>query len=304
MTAPHRLFDRALLRARRRRAMAMGAETFLLDRVAQDLADRLLTVSRRFQLALDLATPGESLRRALSGSGQVQSIIACEPFADLRVSTAGLRIVADEEALPFATETFDLVASALALQWVNDLPGTLAQIRRTLKPDGLLLAALPGGDTLNELRQCLAIAEDEIEGGASPRVAPFVEVRALGSLLQRAGFALPVTDVDRLTVRYAGLADLFRDLRRMGATNALNERRRTPLKRATLARAEALYAERFADSDGRLRATFDMLWISGWAPHGSQQKPLRPGSAKMRLADALGTHERSAGEKAGPRRVS
>jgi len=304
MTAPSRLFDRALLRTRRRRAMAMGAETFLLDRVAQDLVDRLQTVTRRFPLALDLATPGETLRRALAGSGQVQTIVACEALADLRPSTGGPRVVADEEALPFARETFDLVASALALQWVNDLPGTLAQIRRMLKPDGLLLAALPGGDTLNELRQCLAIAEDEIEGGASPRVAPFVEVRALGSLLQRAGFALPVTDIDRLTVRYQGLADLFRDLRRMGATNALVERSRMPLKRATLARAAALYAERFADPDGRLRATFELLWISGWAPHASQQKPLRPGSAKMRLADALGTRERSAGDKANPRRRS
>ncbi|MDO8533228.1 MAG: methyltransferase domain-containing protein [Xanthobacteraceae bacterium] len=301
MTAPPRLFDRALLRARRLRAVARGAETFLLDRIAQDLTERLQTVTRRFALALDLGTPGESLRRALAGRGQIETLIACEPFADLRDAAAGPRVAADEEALPFANETFDLVVSALSLQWVNDLPGTLAQICRALKPDGLLLAALPGGDTLTELRQCLALAEDEIEGGASPRVAPFVEVRALGSLLQRAGFALPVTDVDRLTVRYASMIDLLRDLRRMGATNALIERRRTPLLRATLARAAALYAERFADPDGRLRATFDVLWISGWAPHASQQKPLKPGSAKMRLADALGTRERSAGEKAGPR---
>ncbi len=302
MTAPPRLFDRALLRARRLRAVARGAETFLLDRIAQDLAGRLQTVTRRFALALDLGTPGESLRRALAGRGQIETLIACEPFADLRDAAAGPRVAADEEALPFANETFDLVVSALSLQWVNDLPGTLTQICRALKPDGLLLAALAGGDTLTELRQCLALAEDEIEGGVSPRVAPFVEVRALGSLLQRAGFALPVTDVDRLTVRYASMFDLFRDLRRMGATNALIERRRTPLRRATLARAAALYAERFADPEGRLRATFDVLWISGWAPHASQQKPLKPGSAKMRLADALGARERSAGEKAGPRK--
>jgi SAM-dependent methyltransferase len=302
MTAPPRLFDRALLRTRRLRAVASGVETFLLDRIAQDLAGRLQTVTRRFALALDLGTPGESLRRTLAGHGQIGTLIACEPFADLREAAAGPRVAADEEALPFADATLDLVVSALSLQWVNDLPGTLTQICRALKPDGLLLAALAGGDTLTELRQCLALAEDETEGGASPRVAPFVEVRALGSLLQRAGFALPVTDVDRLTVRYASMFDLFRDLRRMGATNALIERRRTPLRRATLARAAALYAERFADSDGRLRATFDVLWISGWAPHASQQKPLKPGSAKMRLADALGTRERSAGEKAGPRK--
>jgi hypothetical protein len=188
------------------------------------------------------------------------------------------------------------------LHWVNDLPGTLAQIRRTLKPDGLLLAVLAGGETLTELRQCLAAAESDLEGGASPRVAPFVDVRALGSLLQRAGFALPVTDVDRLTVRYSSLANLFRDLRRMGATNALIERRRKPLRRSTLARAAELYAERFADHDGRLRVTFDLLSVSGWAPHDKQQQPLRPGSAKSRLADALGAREIPAGEKADPRR--
>jgi hypothetical protein len=161
-----------------------------------------------------------------------------------------------------------------------------------------------GGDTLIELRQCLGEAETEIAGGMSPRVAPFVEVRALGSLLQRAGFAIPVTDMDRITVRYARLDDLFADLRRMGATNVLIERRRLPLRREILARAAELYRNRYTDTDGRLRATFDVLWMSGWAPHESQQQPLRPGSARARLADALGTSERPAGDKARPDRRS
>ncbi len=189
-------------------------------------------------------------------------------------------IVADEEALPFGDGTLDLVVSALALQFVNDLPGTLVQVRRALKPDGLFLAALIGGETLTELRQSFAAAESEVEGGASPHVAPFVDLRDLGALLQRAGFALPVTDVDRLTVRYDSVFGLMRDLRRMGATNALHARRRTPLKRATLMRMAEIYAERFSDNDGRVRATFEIIWLSGWAPHPGQQQPLKPGTAQ------------------------
>ena len=208
-------------------------------------------------------------------------------------------VVADEETLPFGDGAIDLVVSALALQFVNDLPGVLLQIRRALKPDGLLLAALFGGDTLTELRQSFAAAESEVEGGASPHVAPFVELRELGGLLQRAGFALPVTDVERVTVRYASALDLMQDLRRMGATNSLTSRRRTPLRRTTLMRMAEIYAQRFADADGRIRATFDIVWLSGWAPHPDQQQPLKPGSAKARLADALGAREISAGEKAG-----
>ncbi len=300
MNIPPRLFDRALLLARRRRALHGGAETFLLERAAEDLAERLAAVNRRFELAVDLGTPGDALAEALSASGRIGALVTCEPLADLRPA-GRLRVVADEEALPFGDGKLDLVVSALALQWVNDLPGTLVQIRRALKADGLLLAALVGGETLVELRECLAAAEAETAGGASPRIAPFAEVRALGALLQRAGFALPVADADRHVVRYATMLDLMRDLRRMGATNALVERSRTPLKRATLARAAALYAERFADRDGRIRATFEVISLSGWAPHQSQQQPLRPGSARTRLADALGVNERSAGEKAGPR---
>jgi SAM-dependent methyltransferase len=203
----------------------------------------------------------------------------------------------DEEVLPLAEGSLDLAVSALALQFANDLPGLLFQIRRALRPDGLFLAALLGGDTLTELRDAFAAAESEVEGGVSPRVAPFADLRDAGALLQRAGFALPVADVDRVTVRYDTVFDLMLDLRRMGATNALIERRRTPLRRATLFRMAEVYAERFADADKRLRATFEIVWVSGWAPHESQQKPLRPGSAKTRLADALGTKEIPSGEK-------
>jgi SAM-dependent methyltransferase len=290
------IFDRALLRRRVRRAVALGPATFLLDRVADDLAERLATVLRRFELAVDLGTPGDAVRTALARLESVGKIVAADVMPD--AARGEIFIATDEEALPFGDATLDLVVSALALQFVNDLPGVLVQVRRALKPDGLLLAALLGGETLTELRQSFAEAESEIEGGVSPRVAPFADLRDLGALLQRAGFALPVTDVDRVTVRYDSVFGLMHDLRRMGATNALLARRRTPLKRATLQRMAEIYAERFADEDGRLRATFEIVWLSGWAPHPDQQQPLKPGSAKARLADALGTREISTGEKA------
>ena len=284
MSAPSAIFDTALLEARRQRALRQGAETFLLDRVAADLAERLSAVLRSFERAADIATPGDALRRALVASGKVAADEAV-PFRD--------------EVVSAPAGTLDLAVSALALQFVNDLPGALIQIRRTLKPDGLFLAALLGGDTLTELRQSFAAAESEIEGGISPRVAPFADIRDVGALLQRAGFALPVVDSDRVTVRYDSVFALMHDLRRMGATNALTERRRRPLRRATLFKMAEIYRERFADADGRLRATFEVIWLSGWAPHESQQQPLKPGSARSRLADALGATEVSAGEKAG-----
>ncbi len=281
------IFDRKLIRARQQRAARLEPSGFLLDRVAEDFADRLAVVLRRFDVALDLGTPGDAIRLALAASGKVGTIVAADS------------VIVDEEALPFGNGTLDLVASGLALHSVNDLPGTLVQIRRALKPDGLFQAALFGGDTLTELREAFAVAETEIEGGISPRVAPFADIRDMGALLQRAGFALPVTDVDGVTVRYGSPVGLLHDLRRMGATNALVARRRTPLRRRTLARMLEVYAERFADADGRVRATFEIVWLSGWAPHESQQQPLAPGSARTRLADALGTAERSAGEKPG-----
>ena len=267
------LFDRRLLRARQSRAFKQGPVTFLLDRVAEEMAERLAAVKRDFAEAADIWTPGDALRK---------------PLADRLKSFTHLDVLGDpQEVLPFQQETLDLVVSALALQFVNDLPGVLAQIRRALKPDGLLLAAMIGGDTLNELRQCFAAAEAELEGGVSPRVAPFADLRDLGSLLQRAGLALPVTDVDRVVVRYDSAFALMADIRRMGASNILVERRRTPTRRATMLRMAQLYAKRFADADGRIRATFDVVWLSGWAPHESQQRPLKPGSATASLAEAV-----------------
>jgi SAM-dependent methyltransferase len=289
------IFNRALIRARRRRAAASGPVTFLLDRVAEEFADRLAAVMRRFDLAADIGTPTGAVQAALKRLGSIGTIIGSGAELDREQKS----VAADEEALPFRDVSLDLVVSGLALQFVNDLPGVLVQIRRALKPDGLFLAALLGGETLTELRQSFAAAESEVENGASPRVAPFADLRELGALLQRAGFALPVTDVDRVTVRYDTVFGLMHDLRRMGATNALLSRRRTPLRRATLLRMAEIYAERFADADGRLRATFEIVWLSGWAPHPDQRKPLQPGSAKTRLADALGTREIPAGEKPG-----
>jgi len=278
------VFDRALLRRRQARARVLGAETFLIERVASDLADRLGAVLRGFPLAVDLGTPTGAVRSALAGVTSIGRLfrVAVSPNAD---------VIADEEALPFLDGSLDLLVSALALQFVNDLPGALVQIRRALKPDGLFLAALLGGETLTELRQSFAAAESEVQGGVSPRVAPFADVRETGALLQRAGFALPVTDVERLTVRYSSPFILMRELRRMGATNVLIERRRKPLRRATLKRMMDIYAQQFSDPDGKVRATFEIIWLSGWAPHENQQKPLRPGSAQARLADALGTKE-------------
>jgi SAM-dependent methyltransferase len=288
------IIDRELLRARARRARALGLSTFLLGRVAEDLTDRLASVLRHFACALDLGTPTDAVRRVLVASGKAGTIIGADALAR---DGGDLAVAADEEALPFADGSLDLVVSALALHFVNDLPGTLIQVRRALRPDGLFVAAMLGGDTLTELRRAFAAAEAEIDGGISPRVLPFADVRELGALLQRAGFALPVTDVDRVTVRYASPLALMHDLRRMGATNPLIERRRAPLRRATLARLLEIYAARFADPDGRIRATFEIVHLSGWAPHESQQKPLAPGSARTRLADALGTKEQPTGEK-------
>jgi SAM-dependent methyltransferase len=294
---PH-VFDRRLLRARRRRALAQGPSTFLLDRVADDMSERLAAVLRAFGCAVDLGTSTDAVARALAHSSKVEHIVRAATEIGEGFSARPhdmLAVVADEEALPFRDASLDLVVSALALQFVNDLPGTLIQIRRALKPDGLFLAALVGGESLAELRLAFAAAEAEIEDGVSPRVAPFADVREMGTLLQRAGFALPVTDVDRLIVRYASPLALMHDLRRMGAANALSERRRRPLKRATLRRMLEVYGERFTDADGRIRATFEIVWLSGWAPHDSQQKPLQPGSARQRLADALGVKEQRIG---------
>jgi len=271
--SPPVLFDRALLRVRQGRAAKMGVAPFLLERVAEDMAERLQAVLRTFQHGVDVGTPGDQVRGALAA--QVAELSPADLPAD------------ESEALGLAPESLDLAVSGLAFQFVDDLPGVLAQIRRALKPDGFLLAATVGGETLTELRQAFAAAESELEGGISPRVAPFADVRDAGALLQRAGFALPVTDVDRVVVRYRDVFALMHDLRRMGAANIMTERRRTPLRRATLLRMAQIYHERFADPDDRIRATFDIVWLSGWAPHESQQKPLKPGLAKASLEDAV-----------------
>jgi len=292
MTTPPILFDQTLRARRRSRALTRPVEgaDFLYRAAAEDLTDRLATVQRRFALAAEI----DSRFPVLAATGQVDGVIRMDRLAD-----SAPDLVGDAEQLPFAPGTFDLAVAVLSLHWANDLPGTLAQIRRALRPDGLFLAAILGGETLTELRQSFAVAESEISGGAAPRVAPFAEIRAAGALLQRAGFALPVIDQDRRTVRYDSAFALMRDLRATGDTSVLIERDRRPLRRSVLMRMAEVYAERFADADGRIRATFDIISLSGWVPHESQQKPLRPGGAKTRLADALGTVERSAGEKPG-----
>lgn len=284
------LFDRALVAARRRRAIeepVSGAD-FLLTRVIEDMADRLQAVNRRFGTAVALGGATAHLAGMLQASGKIDTVIRAD---SLLATDRRADLITHEDALPFAPGSLDLIASALTLQTVDDLPGTLIQIRRALKPDGLFLAAIPGGDTLMELRDSLAAAEVELKGGLSPRVIPFMDVRDLGGLLQRAGLALPVTDSDRVVVRYQSMFNLMRDLRAFGATNPLVARSRAPDTRRFFVRAAEIYAERFSDADGRIRATFQILSASAWSPSDTQQKPARPGSAKMRLADALNTTE-------------
>jgi SAM-dependent methyltransferase len=280
------IFDRALLAQRLRRARTSGPATFLLDRVTEDLLDRLAATMRPFPRVADLATPEPALAAALAATDVSRSVTRLAMLEDAGSPVCNT-VVGDLENLPFVPESFELAVSALALQWVNDLPGALIQIRRMLAPDGLFLGCMIGGQSLQELRSAFAEAEADIRGGVSPRVAPFADLRDLGALLQRTGFALPVTDSDTVTVRYDSMFGLMADLRAMGATNILTQRSRQFLRRDVLMRAAEIYAHRFADADGRLRATFEILWQSGWAPHESQQKPLKPGSAQVRLSDVL-----------------
>ncbi|MEE2566245.1 methyltransferase domain-containing protein [Hyphobacterium marinum] len=299
---PPRLFDRALLRRRRDRAAASLPDCgFLVERAAEDLLDRLLPVVRDFPLALALGGGG-SIGRALAYQTDAAAKIGTLIETDLsprHAAGGGMTLAMDEEAFAVADESLDLVVSPLALHWTNDLPGTLIQINRALKPDGFFAAALIGGASLTELRQSLMAAEAELFDGVNARVSPFADAQDLSALLQRAGFALPVADVDRMTVRYDTMFDLMRDLRGMGETSALVSRPRKPATKALFLRAAEIYAERFSDADGRIRATFEIIHAAGWAPHPGQPKPKRPGSATVRLADALGVREQSAGEKAG-----
>lgn len=294
------VFDRASVRRHRDRAAA-GLERFdfLHCEIADRLADRLLDVARPFPRALELGARGGRFAALRGNRGGIEQLVQCDLSPAMLRTAGGARVACDEEWLPFAPASFDLVLSCLSLHWVNDLPGALVQIRRSLKPDGLFLAALLGGETLTELRQALLIAEAELTGGASPRVSPFAGLPDAGALMQRAGFALPVVDGDRLTLTYADPFALMHELRGLGESNAVKERQRGATRRAVIARAAALYHERFADTDGRIPATFDVVYLTGWAPHESQQQPLKPGSAQSRLADALDTLERPAGDKAG-----
>jgi SAM-dependent methyltransferase len=301
MSTPPLIFDPSALNLQRNRAApAAEAHDFLLTRIADDFADRLVAINRAFPLAADIGSHHGVLARRLAGVAGIGTIVSVDSAAQLLAKAPHPRVLADIEALPFADGALDLAVSALALQFVNDLPGTLLQIRRALRPDGLFLGALLGGETLIELRRAFLQAEAEREGGASPRVAPFADVRELGALLQRAGFALPVADADTVTVTYADPLALVRELKAMGASNALAERRRAPMRRATFLRALELYGEQFSLPNGRVKATFEIVTLTGWVPHESQQKPLRPGSAAVRLADALGTVEQSAGETVRP----
>ncbi len=294
------IFDRALLVRRRDRAAEHATEhDFLLHRVADDLSERLAVVRRKFETAVVLGAHHGVVGRCLRTIPAIGTVIETESAPRLLAACSGPRVLADEEMLPFRDGSLDLLVAPLTLQHVNDVPGMLAQIRRALKPDGLFLGAMLGGLTLHELRASLLAAEAEMEGGASPRVAPFVDVRDAGQLLQRAKFALPVADSDVVDVTYATPLDLMRELRGMGATNVLVARRRTPLRRATLMRAMEIYRERFGTPGGRIAATFEIVTMTGWVPHESQQKPLAPGSARSRLADALRVPERPAGDKAG-----
>jgi SAM-dependent methyltransferase len=294
LTAPQ-LFDRKLLLQRRGRAARSGkAPDFLIRRAGEDMAERLTGIQRDFSRVLVLGAHAGELAPMLAPQvGSAELFVAQEADAGLLAHSERCwqAVIADEEAQPFRDGAFDLIASALSLHLVNDLPGALIQIRRALKPDGLFLASVLGGATLTELRQAFAEAEAELEGGISPRVAPMADIRDFGGLLQRAGFALPVADTDPVTVTYETPFALMRDLRAMGAANMLMARRKTLLRRSTLLRAVDIYAERFPARDGRVRATFEIIHLSGWSPHESQQKPLRPGSAQARLADALGVPE-------------
>jgi SAM-dependent methyltransferase len=303
MAGPPLIFDRRLHARRLDRAGAgFVAADFLKRRVAGDIVERLEAINRRFPLAVDLGARDGTFNRALAASEaaeKIDTLVQTDLSAAMLSRTGGLRLVADEERLPFAPESLDLVVSSLALHWVNDLVGTLIQVRRALRPDGLFVGAFLGGATLTELRACLVEAEIRLRGGAGPRVSPFLDIGDAPGLLQRAGFALPVADTDLVSVTYDHPLKLLADLRAMGETSVLVERPRQPLTRGLLELAVGLYAERHARSDGRVTASFEILTLTGWAPHPDQQKPLRPGSAKTRLADALHTRERPAGERAG-----
>ena len=293
------LFDRGLLRRRRARfADEIAEREVLIAHVAREIAERVDIMLRPFPRALDLGAYRGLLGRNIAALKSVGEVFYAESVYEYAARCPRPAVVCDEDLLPFGNGVFNLVVSGLALHRVNDLPGSLIQIRRTLAPDGLFMAAALGSNALIELRECLLEAEEEIEKGASPRISPFGDVRAYGALLQRAGFALPVADAEDLTVVYPSPRELMREIRALGGGNVLMARSKKPLSRRTLARAEELYRIRYGTPDGKVTATFQFVFMSGWGPDPSQQKPLAPGSARARLADALNTEERSAGDKA------
>src|SRR3954453_9184425 len=296
------VFDRETVRRHRDRAAAgFPAYDFLFTEIAERLGDRLDDVVRDFPVALDLGCHTGQVGRMLGGRKGIETLVECDLSpAMVRSAGGGLRVAGDEELLPFADSTFDLAISNLSLHWVNDLPGALLQLRRALKPDGMFMCAMLGGETLFELRRCLMEAELELTGGVSARISPFAEVRDAGGLLQRAGFTLPVVDCDTITVTYESAFKLMADLRGMGETNAGLNRRKSPTPRALMIDAARRYAELYSEPDGRVTATFQILYLAGWAPHESQQKPMKPGTAQVRLADALKVGERSVGDNAEP----
>ncbi len=288
------MFDRARVAQNRDRASSRFREyAFLKGRESTQLLERLADTSREFERALDFGAHDGQACEALQKSGKVSEIIALEaaPRMLAELEARGFEAIgSDDEIVPFEPDSFDLVTSVLALHWINDLPGMLTQIRQVLKPDGLFLACLFGGGTLSELRAAIIEAESEVIGGISPRLSPLPGLQDMAGLLQRAGFALPVADVDRVTVRYSHPMKLLEDLKGMGEQAAFAKREgqeRRPLSRRILARMCEIYADRFSDPDGKVRATFEIIWLSGWAPHASQPKPLRPGSGKHSLADAV-----------------
>jgi len=285
---PPRIFDRRTVRRHRDRAAAgLTAYDFLLREVADRLADCLLDIKRAFPLALDLGCHGGQLAGVLAGRGGIERLVQCDLSPAMVGRVSPPRLVADEEALPFAAAQFDLIISALSLHWVNDLPGTLSQIRRCLKPDGLFLAAILGGGTLDELRQAMLAAELAVMGGASPRVSPFMDAHDAGALMQRAGFALPVVDTDRIVLSYTDPFAMMAELRGLGEGNAVVERTGHFTPRAMIETAADNYFRDHGDDNGRIPATFQIITLTGWAPHESQPKPLSRGSGQTPLSDAF-----------------
>jgi SAM-dependent methyltransferase len=283
------VFDRTAVRRQRDRAApGLEAYDFLLREVADRLGDCLLDIKRTFPLALDIGCHSGQLSSVLAGRGGIEQMVQCDLSPAMVTNASGLRLAVDEEAIPFADGTFDLIISNLSMHWVNDLPGAFSQIRRALKPDGLFLCAMLGGGTLDELRQSLMAGEMAVKGGASPRVSPFVDPHDAGALMQRAGFALPVIDTDQIVLSYSNPFSMMAELRGLGEGNAVAERQRTFTSRAIFENATHHYLENYGDDDGRIPATFQIITLTGWAPHESQQQPLARGSGQTPLGDVLG----------------